>query len=97
MLIFLVRTALGRGSIWSCSTTLPPCQIASGTSRGDEAGAHAHVEAEAGGDCRDLVHHSNKSEDNSRGSTAIAATFEVILGLKRAEDLALTGGTRPGS
>ena len=33
-----------------------------------------------------LVHHSNKSEDNYRGSTAIAATFEVILGLKRAED-----------
>ena len=32
------------------------------------------------------VHHSNKSEDNYRGSTAIAATFEVILGLKRAED-----------
>ena len=33
-----------------------------------------------------LVSHSNKSEDNYRGSTAIAATFEVILGLKRAED-----------
>jgi hypothetical protein len=33
-----------------------------------------------------LVHHSNKSEDNYRGSTAVAATFEVILGLKRAED-----------
>lgn len=29
-----------------------------------------------------LVHHSNKSEDNYRGSTAIAATFEVISGLE---------------
>jgi hypothetical protein len=33
-----------------------------------------------------LVHHSNKSEDNYRGSTAVAATFEVILGLTKAED-----------
>jgi hypothetical protein len=33
-----------------------------------------------------LVHHANKSGDNYRGSTAIAATFEVIMGLERAED-----------
>lgn len=33
-----------------------------------------------------LVHHSNKAGDNYRGSTAIAATFEVILGLLKAND-----------
>jgi hypothetical protein len=33
-----------------------------------------------------LVHHANKGGDNYRGSTAIAATFEVIMGLTRADD-----------
>ena len=35
-----------------------------------------------------LVHHSNKSEDNYRGSTAIAATFEVTLGIRGRKTLA---------
>jgi len=33
-----------------------------------------------------LVHHANKAGDNYRGSTAIAATFEVILGLRGTDD-----------
>jgi hypothetical protein len=35
-----------------------------------------------------LVHHSNKSGNGYRGSTAIATTFEAIIGLKRPETAA---------
>jgi hypothetical protein len=34
------------------------------------------------------VHHSDKSEDNYQGSTAIAATFEVTLGIRGRKTLA---------
>jgi RecA-family ATPase len=39
-----------------------------------------------------LVHHSGKSGETYRGSSKLATTFEVILGLKAAEGATETGG-----
>ncbi|TLU71259.1 AAA family ATPase [Lichenicoccus roseus] len=40
-----------------------------------------------------LVHHSNKSGEAFRGSSKLAATFEVIIGLKRTDGSRATSGT----
>jgi len=41
------------------------------------------MKLKAAGKTAILVHHSNKQGDNYRGSSAMAATFEVIIGLKK--------------
>jgi hypothetical protein len=38
------------------------------------------MKLKAAGKTAILVHHSNKQGDNYRGSSAMAATFEVIIG-----------------